>query len=321
MRITYLGNYQHSWCSEVHWTRELEGLGHDVNRVQEPPGGGDAAFLGVLRESVEEHGSELLVWTRTWGLPVEAEKLWRELENAGVQTASYHLDLYVGLKREAGLQRDPFWRTGTVFTPDGDATSAEVFRRHGINHVYSAPGVVSDECIPGTFREEYAYDVVFVGSDARHYHREWRWRGELLDFLRKRYGSRFHRFGNGDEVVRGQDLNDLYASAKVVVGDSLCPPGHVSYWSDRPYETVGRGGFLLMPAVPGLEQHFTDREHLRFYEYGNLKQVSDLVDCYLHDANEDDRITIAGQGRQHVAAHHTYRQRWQRALEVLETQR
>ncbi len=115
--------------------------------------------------------------------------------------------------------------------------------------------------------------------------------------------------------MRNQDLNDLYASVAIVVGDSLALPGHTRYWSDRPYETVGRGGFLLMTHVPGLEEHFTDREHLVFWDAGNFSQLDQLIDAYLSDPDERLRISTAGQA--HVRAHHTYRHRLVVLLEKL----
>lgn len=315
LRICYLGNYRHHHCTEVHVARELEALGCHVDRVQEPPGGGDEGFLRTLYARAVGGRADLLLWTRTWGLPEKASGLWRRLERAGVQTASLHLDLYVGLKREAGLDADPFWRTGTVITPDGDPYSAGVFKAHGIHHVYSPPAVVSDECTPGTFKPRLAYDVVFVGSGGRSYHEEWPHRGRLLEHLQDRYAHNFARFGSGARVMRDQDLNDLYASARVVVGDSLALAGHVNYWSDRPYETVGRGGFLLMTRVPGLEQHFTDGEHLRFWGAGEFDQLDELIDRYL--ADPDERLRISTSGQAHVRAHHTYQHRLAVILERL----
>lgn len=313
MRILYVGNYKHSWCTEVHLAREMEGLGHAVDRFQEPPGGGNQQTLRQIEQRAE--GCDLVMWTRTWGLPKEATELWRRLEAKGTATASYHLDLYVGLARERHVAADPFWTTGHVFTPDGDPVSADWFADRGINHVWCPPAIVSDECTRGTVRPEFEHDVVFVGSAARSYHPEWPHRRDLLDWLAATYGDRFHRYGVPDSVVRGQDLNDLYASAKVVVGDSLCPPGHTRYWSDRVYETVGRGGFLIHPRVPGLEEHFDDGQHLLFYDYGDFARLRGLIDEALVD--DYGRVAVTHAGMEHVRAHHTYRHRLDAALRVI----
>lgn len=319
-RILAFGNFQHPFCSEVHFARELESLGHLVHRLQEPPGGGNVDTIAEIHRLVARHQLDLVMWTRTWGMPPGVTTaLWRALEDEGVQTISRHLDLYVGLQREANVMHDPFWTTGTVFTPDGDPTSQAWFEDHGINHVYSPPGVVSDECVPGTFRSELAHDVVFVGSPASAYHPEWRHRGQLLHFLERTYGKRFVRYGPGAKRMRGQDLNNLYASAKVVVGDNLCLPGHTRYSTDRPWETVGRGGFLLQPYSPGMEEHFADGQHLRWYNYGEFGELKQMIDGYLDDSDERHRIATTGQ--EHVRTTATYRHRFAADLETLATLR
>ena len=104
--VLYVGNYLHSFCTEAHIARDLEALGHKVVRFQEPPGGGDLATLQKIEKAAE--GVDLVLWTRTWGLPREATDMWRRIEARGVATASYHLDLYVGLQRQAKVEHDPF---------------------------------------------------------------------------------------------------------------------------------------------------------------------------------------------------------------------
>lgn len=327
MRIGYIGNFKHSWCTEVHLARELRGLGHEVLEFQEPVDPRQhGRFLRNLEHQSRTQGLNLVMFTRTWGLPPHTTELWRRLEARGIVTCSYHLDLYVGLMRQKGMDDDPFWTTQHVFTPDGDPKSAEFFAARGINHHWSPPAVVSDECVPGMWRDEYAYDVVFVGSQG--YHVEWPWRGQLLTYLRDRYGDRFRRFGGDcpEGPTRGKDLIDLYASAKVVVGDSLCLPGHTRYFSDRYFETVGRGGFLIAPRVLGIEEFLTDGEHFVGYDFPEdfsdhdgvskaLGQIADLVDYYV-DHQGEARL-IASQGQAHVAATQTYKHRLAAALTAM----
>ena len=93
--------------------------------------------------------------------------------------------------------------------------------------------------IRGTFKEEYACDVAFVGSNGEGYHTDvWTYRKELVDYIRlmcQRHGWSFKNPG-GDEpkIARGEQMNDFYASAKVTIGDSLCLKKENShYWSDR----------------------------------------------------------------------------------------
>lgn len=321
-RIVYLGNFSQSHCTEVHVALALESHGHEVVRMQE--GERDLREIGEAT-----WGADLFLWTRTEDLAARIPRadmlaFLAEKRRIGLLTASYHLDLYAGLKRGAGLETDPFWRTELVFTPDGG--SPEFFRRHGVDHVYLRPGVHGPECVPGTPRGELAADVVFVGSGSARtlaYHPEWTYRGELLKHLLMRYGRRFVKHGGppengGRSFIRNAGLNDLYASARVVVGDTLClgPEDqtaprftHTRYWSDRVYETVGRGGFLIHPRIEGLADEFADSEHLVFYDYGDLDQLGRLIDHWTRPENDAERRRIAVAGQAMVRSRCTYAHR------------
>lgn len=319
LKILYLGSQRHPWCTEVHIAQDLRNLGHEVMIWQEPTGGFKQPSLDDIEAYCYKNPVDLVMFTRTWGGPLEMTGLWRRLEDMGIVTASYHLDLYVGLERQVGIDNDPFWTTQYVFTPDGDPESAKFFASRGINHIWSPPGVFSEECIPGMWRDEYNYDVVFVGSYG--YHAEHPWRTQLIDHLADRYGERFRRFG-GDQPegpTRGNDLNDLYATAKVVVGDSLCLPGHTNYWSDRVCETLGRGGLLVHPRVPGLAEYMELKggKDLFFYDYGNLDEVDSIVDFCLQ-LSPEKRQAIASRGQAKVRAKHTYMDRLARALKLMD---
>jgi glycosyl transferase family 1 len=313
-KLVYLGNFQHTFSTETHICNDAERIpGVTVDRVQEPGRHAEhAQFLDALIERCD--GADLLVYQKTWGLDPSAVNAWREIERHGCQTASWHLDLYVGLERQREIGMDAFWRTGTVFTADGDPNTAWAMREHGINHVWLPPACVSDQCVPGCWREEMAADIVFVGS-AAGYHHEYPFRQDLIHGLTKRYGPRFQLWGAGRHV-RDDALNDLMASAKIVVGDSLLLHGHVNYFSDRYFETVGRGGFLIAPKVPGIEQFFRGNDHLVYFRPLDLDHCFAKIDYWL-DQSDEDRHAIAKSGQAHVARAHTYKRRVQTVLDTL----
>ena len=80
-------------------------------------------------------------------------------------------------------------------------------------------------------------------------------RSRLVKWLRKNYDRQVKFWPEPNQhAVRGDDLTDLYASVKVVVGDSCLVPKPdgspmTHYCSDRIPETLGRGGLLLHPVV------------------------------------------------------------------------
>src|SRR5690606_15314764 len=143
---------------------------------------------------------------------------------------------------------------------------------------------------------------------------------QLIAWLRDTYGSRC-RFWPvaGEPPIRGDALRDLYASVKVVVGDSCFAgdPRGVRYCSDRIPETIGRGGFLVHPEVPGVTDGtlYTTGQHLVTWPAGDWQRLRTEIDTAL--ANPDRRRTIAAAGREHVLAHHTYEVRMRQLIDLM----
>lgn len=308
MRIAFYGNFGVSYSSETHHAASLESLGHDVVRLQEPK----CAASQIIAEA---KNSDMFVWIHThgWDTPGMAKAL-REIKAAGVPVVAYHLDLYMGLKRWQQYEGDPYMRDiDHFFTVDrlmADWLNANTpVRGH-----YLPPGVFGPECYMAE-PDGFGNDVIFVGS--KGYHPEWPYRPKLIDWLRDTYGPRFtHVGGDGDTgTIRGAELNRFYASSKVVVGDTLCLNfDYPDYWSDRCPETLGRGGFLIHPAIRGMENYFTGGEHLAYYQFGDFDKLKFLIDYYLdHDA---ERETIRHAGHEHVKNTATYAHRW---AEILDT--
>lgn len=314
MRIAYLGNFRPDHSTETHIARTLEQLGHTVIRLQE-----DGYLPAGLTRALDAAEPDLMLFTRTWGATLEMQHLER-LRAQGVPTVSYHLDLYVPLERNGGLDGDPFWRTDWVFTPDGDPRSAAEFERRGINHRWLLPAVVADECylaadVPLT------RDVIFVGSGPG-YHPEHTYRGDLLTWLTQTYGPRFRQYGGRGQSVRGYALNRLYASTRVAVGDSLNlvrdGTRWASYASDRRYEGPGRGALQIFPKIEGLDDGFTDGQTIVEYDYGDWTGLKDRIDHYL--TYDDERERIRRAGHEHVRAGHTYTHRLTQMLGLLRSE-
>lgn len=311
MRVGYIGNFKHDFCTEVHLAKSLESLGVSVKRVQE-----DAFKVEKLDKLLET--CDMLLYTRTWGVddPTLFSKKLKEMKDRGFPTASYHLDLYHGISRQTSVVGDPFWETEYVFTPDGSPEAQAFFESVGINHYYLKPGVFKPECKIGKPRAEFAGSkVAFVGT-VDGYHPEWPYRGQLHMALKKFFGNDYRKEGHPDSLLRGDDLNDFYASVPVIVGDTLCPQFSKSYyWSDRIYETVGRGGFLIHPYIKGLEEEFTDGETIVFYQYGDFMDLKEKVNYY--NENPAEREAIRRAGFEFVRENCTYEDRVKEAFGVM----
>lgn len=320
MQIAYVGNFTQRHCTEVHLAATLESMGHDVVRIQET----EQANPGWIERELPLE-ADLFLYTRTWGHMVTMSDI-EQLRRLNIPSASYHLDLYVGLKREDGLDNDPFWRTDYVFTPDGSEEAAEVFKKKDINHFYMKPGVFKPECYSMAsdvkYGVQFPLDVIFVGGGSatgegpQYGHTEWPYRGQLIKWLKDTYGDQFKKFGWPQETIRNERLNSLYGAAKVVVGDTLCLGfTRPHYWSDRVYETMGRGGFMIHPYIKGMEEEFTDGENIVFYEYNNWAQLKEKIDYYL--SHDDEREHIRQAGHEFVKENATYNNRLQLMLDTV----
>jgi hypothetical protein len=310
-KITFLGNFRVDYSTESHHVKTLESLGHKVIKLQEAE-----ATSEIILQNAKE--SNLFVWVHThgWSTPgkMTMESVLKSLKKSNIPSMTYHLDLWFGLRRQRDLKRDPVYLyIDHFFTVDSQM--ADWFNKNTNVRGHYLPAAVFDQECAYT-PQKLEHDVVFVGS--KNYHAEWPYRPKLINWLEATYKNSFELWGSqGRGVVRGNDLNKLYATTKVVVGDTLCPKfSYPDYWSDRVYETVGRGGFIIHPYISGMEKHFTDREHLVFYDFNNFEQLKDLIDYYLAHPEEAEAIRKAGL--KHVRNKHTYKNRWEHILkEVL----
>lgn len=313
-RIAFLGNFNVDYTSETHHMNSLAALGHQVFKLQE----GKQTSQQILSMAKQ---CQLFVWVHThgWGTPGSKpmRQVLAELKQLGIPTMSYHLDLWKGLKREVDMQKDEVWDIEHFFTVDklmADWFNEQKAQGGKTTGHYLPAGVYHKECQLQP-RTTWENDVIFVG--ARGYHSEWPYRVTLLDWLTGNYKERFRHFGGEENTrVRGQALNDLYAKTKIVIGDTLCIDfKYPYYYSDRIFETIGRGGFIIHPYIKGLDEIFEDKKHLVFYEYNNFGQLKELIDYYL--THDEEREAIRKAGHEHVKANHTYLNRWRQIMSEL----
>lgn len=272
-----------------HWKREIEesaiGLGWDVvHRAAQA-----AEPEEVLRECKD---ADLFLWLRTHhnNPRGDASTMLRRIEDAGVPTVGMHMDLYWSLPQREGYidkETNPWWSCQRVYTADG-GHQAE-FAERGINNIWMPPGFgdrwfgLHEIPRPCKYKKPY----VFVGSNARGIHGDHR--SEMLMWARRKYKGKFQHYGMHNRVY-GELLNQIYAVADVVFGDSA-PSDY--YWSDRIPTTMGRGGILAYPRTPGLEeQGYNDENMILFdrYEFAELgsrvdsmsaKEMSDMREAAL----------------------------------------
>jgi hypothetical protein len=307
--VAYVGNFTRPWCTEVHVAASLETLGHTVVRLQE-----NEVDWARLPEVVADAGADLWMWTRTWPVPHEPcfDAIAR-IRKAGIPSVFYHLDRWWGLEREYQIHTEPFFRLDLVVSPDDQV---EKWAAAGVRHLWMPPAVYAAECGPvAPNPKRWPYDVVFVGSYP-YPHRAWAaYRHELINCLRRRYGRRFGVLPRRGQAIRGRDLQELYATAKVVVGDSCLVGEPRKYWSDRIPESLGRGALLVHPEANGLADWYVNGRDLLTYPIGDFDQALAQVDWALN--NPDVARRIREQGRATVLGRDTYAHRMRSVLAAI----
>lgn len=323
--VAIRGNMAAPWCTEVHLTQSFEAIGWEVLFLQEHDAHHAVTHEPIIAAkpseilSAAEH-ADLFLSVRTWSWPALSMEQWQAIAAVCAKhdtiTAGFHLDLLWGIGREGTVQHDPFFRADHLFTADGGHDAA--WESVGVNHHWLQPGIFHGDCRPGEFRPRWECDVAFVGS-LRGYHGEGQHRRAMIGFLERRYGRRFLRIGDGQPTVRGSDLNDLYRSAKVVVGDSLTlDRADGRYWSDRIPESVGRGAFLLHPRIDAAMEQFD--QYVGWWPWGDFDFLAATIDGLLaFHAERDPEIVdkVRRDGIDHARAHHTYARRCATMLDTM----
>jgi len=322
--VIQIGNFQPEHSTENHLRRALIENGHVVIPMQENDPG---TFLAMSNRRTWPGNPDFILWTRTgwdWksiygdGGEAIAHGLQRAMLGQAklltVPTVSYHLDIWFGLPRVHQIG-EPFFESDLVITADGGHD--EEFAGHGVNHVWFPPGVSRAECRRGTFRDEYHSKLAFVGSHDGSYHKEHEHRHELVAWLKKNFRRDCSFWPQpGCHAVRGRDLQDLYASVDIVIGDScFAGTGLPNYWSDRVPETLGRGGLLLHPEVPGLVEAF--HGSVITWPAFDWEALGALIEKRLVDRYGYNSAAKA-RGRLEVLEHHTYERRMAQLVELLQ---
>lgn len=253
------------------------------------------------------HGADAFIWPR-FGVNVlgDVKDLYARLRRQGIVSIAIHQDLYWDRPERAGFWKDDWWRADHVFTSDGDPSRD--WESIDVNHHWFPPPIPDAFVGQGSYRDDLAYDLVFVGS----VHPCHRGRQELLQWAKRKYRTKFAHFGASRKgELWGQDLTDLYASAKVVLGDSVPVYGT---WSDRVPNTMGRGGVLIHPDTPLLRD--THGRHLGYYQRGDYKGLEALIGGLLA-LDEDRRKQLKLDIVNHVATGHTWSVRLEEIREVV----
>jgi len=270
MKLAIIGRFQKLY-DEEYIARSFEMLGHEVLRLPDNYG------LRAIFDRIEAFKPEVVIFAK---LELEENGLLfiKTLRQKGIKTVCWLFDLYWNYPREHRIYSQACFKADYVFTTDGG--NQEKWKKAGVKHECVRQGIYKEECY--LEKLDNPHGVVFVGGQNPIYPQ----RQKFTSFISKTYPD-FRWFGRKlTDEMRGKKLNLLYATSKVVVGDSVYSP---NYWSNRVVETLGRGGFLIHQDVEGIKKEFP---YLVTYKRGDFQDLRQKVDYFLDEANEKERQQI-----------------------------
>lgn len=184
------------------------------------------------------------------------------------------------------------------FCTDGDWAARgtgklELLRQGMDERVACLPAPLPDQRIP----------ILFTGitkGGAR--------RMAFVQAMEERYRQGFVQYTSGRYR---HSLAELYTEAKIVVAPDY--PITDKYWSNRIYNALGMGAFLLHPYAEGLNSEFILGTEL--VTYRTMDELHQLIEHYM--ANPRERLIHAQLGAERVLNQHLYRHRVMEMLAIL----
>lgn len=282
MKILYVARHgQNNADDEGSVAHALRELGHSVHCLQESEAEVKAGRLS--------RGADLLLFHK-WYAP-------SALASVGCPAAFWYWDLVDHpdplLHRRCAARVHWMRVMGAAadfgFVTDGDWAGAWNRGRHEGQPALRVLRQGADGRIAGRHPEpvEQDIDVLFCGigkggGSARE---------SFVSDLFQRYGARFVHVQAG--VYRDR-LRELVARAKVVVAPDS--PVTDRYWSNRVYQMLGFGAFLLHPSCAGLYEDYYAGYHLEVYH--DRTEMFGLIDeCLARPIHSRNQVAEAGLDR------------------------
>lgn len=179
-----------------------------------------------------------------------------------------------------------------------------VYEQH---HIPARYWQVAYEPVPDELPDMPAHDVVFMGNaysvDRRRLERNL----SGLDVNMGLYGSGWQD-GHGSTMYDFARTAALTQNAKIVIGDNQYT-NREGFVSNRLFEVLAHGGFLLHQTVPGLERLTGLREDVHYVAWTDFDDLHEKITYWLDPAQNDRRRQIARNGKRAVRKHHSFEAR------------
>lgn len=162
------------------------------------------------------------------------------------------------------------------------------------------------------------HDVVFLGNVAK----DNKGRQAIGHTLRSMQGVDVGLYGFGWPFANGNTTYNfaagaaLYQSAKIAVGDNQFP-NERGFVSNRIFEALAAGAFLLHQRVEGLEELTGLQDGVHYVEWTDTADLQAKIKYYINPKHAAKRRAIAEAGRAFVRERHSFDNRVKELFEVL----
>jgi glycosyltransferase involved in cell wall biosynthesis len=110
--------------------------------------------------------------------------------------------------------------------------------------------------------------------------------------------------GDGNTHYNFAAQRALYQNATINIGDTF--PGTYGFVSNRLFQCLAAGGFLLQQRSEGLQEYTGLIAGEHYAEWRDTQDLPDRIIYWLDDARTDERKRIAAAGREYVRANFSY---------------
>lgn len=309
MKIAFIGKF-----NEIHHEEgkalSLERLGNTVYRFDETTFNTNNLLNNT--NSLLSISPDVVIFTKL-RIPNSMEFI-RTMKSNNILTVSWFPDYCnVGQWENTSfkmndLRNCPIANSDLVLIPDN--TNTTKWKALGVNQRCVRQAIYDECCYKGIKTKHFDADILFVGSINNGLYK---YRIKLIDFLKTTYGNKFIHYGMSNDMhLRGNDLNNAIASVKIIIGDSVYAP---EYWSNRIYETIGRGGFCIHSSTSGLDKEYEVGKHFDIYTTNDLNNLKEKIDYYLKE--DDLRNTISNAGMEYTKQNHTLLNRSKQVIDII----
>ncbi|MGB1285110.1 MAG: glycosyltransferase [Aggregatilineales bacterium] len=176
-----------------------------------------------------------------------------------------------------------------------------VYDKH---HIPARYWQVAYEPVPDNLPDMPAFDVVFMGNAYSEDRKQ-------LERVLRSIDVSTGIYGSGWQTTQDSTMYDfartaaLSRNAKIVIGDNQYTDRE-GFVSNRLFEVLAHGGFLLHQTIPGLERLTGLKDGVHYAAWSDFDDLREKIAYWLDAAQDKRRAQIARNGKRAVRKHHSF---------------